>query len=94
MTHISHAALAEMELGWQEQGEEGAKGRELLLSAMRVTLEPGDNRVVLQGKVGVAREGEGLKRECYEVLQGKVGVAREGEGLKGREYYGRRRWAW
>ena len=59
MTHISHAALAEMELGWQEQGEEGAKGRELLLSAMRVTLEPGDNRVVLQGKVGVAREGGG-----------------------------------
>lgn len=52
VTHISHAALAEMEMGWGK-GEESVKGKELLLSAMRISLQPGENRVTLQGKVGV-----------------------------------------
>lgn len=52
MTHISHAALAEMEIGWSQE-EESIKGKELLLSAVRITLTPGENRVRLQGKVGV-----------------------------------------
>lgn len=50
VTHISHAAITEMEASWHG-GEEGGKGREVMLTAMKVDLKPGENRVRLEGKV-------------------------------------------
>lgn len=52
VTHLSHAAITELEAGWHQlHAEDSAKGRELLLTAMQVHLKPGENRVKLQGKV-------------------------------------------
>lgn len=53
-THLSHSVIAEMEGSLGE--EAGGKGREPSLVASQVNLTPGENRVMLQGKViGVGR---------------------------------------
>ena len=49
ITHISHAAIAELEAGWH--AEEGVKGKELGLLAFNQNLKTGENRVRLKGKV-------------------------------------------
>lgn len=58
VTHISAAVLAEMEAGWS-QGEESLKGKELILSVRSLTVRPGENKFLLEGKVGVVIKGCG-----------------------------------
>ena len=79
VTHISHATITEMEAGWHG-GEEGNKGREVMLMARKVDLKPGENRVRLEGKV---RGGEGGREGREEGRGGEGG----GEGGDWRPHY-------
>ena len=54
ITHISSADIAELESGLGEESRRRGKSPDPVLTAMKVTLRPGENRIRMEGKVSGA----------------------------------------